>query len=150
MKWISLAATALAALALGGCAHHYGAAGYRGHEMMGEQSVRFGVVDSVRDVRIALRESGAGVAGGSMLGFIGGSHIGRGSGQVAGAIGGALLGGLIGSQVERDANERQGVEVTVLLDSGKYIAVVQDAEEPFRRGDRVRVLSGRGLTRVTH
>jgi outer membrane lipoprotein SlyB len=42
------------------------------------------------------------------------------------------------------------VEVTVLLDSGKYVAVVQQADEPFRAGDRVRVLSGRNSTRVTH
>jgi outer membrane lipoprotein SlyB len=40
-------------------------------------------------------------------------------------------------------------EITVLLDSGKYIAVVQGADELFRAGDRVRVLSGR-TTRVTH
>jgi outer membrane lipoprotein SlyB len=42
------------------------------------------------------------------------------------------------------------VEVTVLLDSGRYIAVVQEADEPFRAGDRVRVLSRHGATRVTH
>jgi outer membrane lipoprotein SlyB len=38
----------------------------------------------------------------------------------------------------------------VLLDSGRYIAVIQEADEMFRPGDRVRVLSGRGSTRVTH
>ena len=38
----------------------------------------------------------------------------------------------------------------MLLDSGKYIAVVQEADEAFRSGDRVRILSGRGTTRVTH
>ena len=40
--------------------------------------------------------------------------------------------------------------MTVLLDSGKYVAIVQEADEPFRAGDRVRVLSGRHTTRVTH
>jgi outer membrane lipoprotein SlyB len=76
--------------------------------------------------------------------------VGGGSGQVAGAIGGAILGGIIGQSVERSANERPGVELTVLLDSGRYIAVVQEADEAFRSGDRVRILSGRGTTRVTH
>jgi outer membrane lipoprotein SlyB len=61
-----------------------------------------------------------------------------------------VLGGVIGSQVEKDANNRQGVEITVLLDGGKYIAVVQEADETFRVGDRVRILSGRGTTRVSH
>ena len=76
--------------------------------------------------------------------------VGGGSGQVAGAIGGAILGGLLGSNIERSANERPGLEVTVQLDSGQYISVVQEADEGFRPGDRVRVLSGRGTTRVTH
>jgi outer membrane lipoprotein SlyB len=70
--------------------------------------------------------------------------------QVAGTVAGALLGSLIGAHVERDANLRPGIEVTVLLDGGKYIAVVQEPDETFRVGDRVRVLSGNGTTRVTH
>lgn len=143
-------ATALALLALGGCAYPRGSYDYRGYQVMGEQSVRFGVVDSVRPVRIMPGETGVGTAGGAVLGGIAGSNVGGGSGQVAGAVGGAILGGILGSNIERSANERQGVEVTVLLDNGRYISVVQEADEGFRAGDRVRVLSGRGTTRVTH
>ena len=143
-------AAALSAFVLGGCAYDYGSRDYRGYEARGEQAVRFGVVETVRDVRIQPRESGVGTAGGAVLGGIAGSNVGGGAGQVAGAIGGAILGGIIGQNVERSANERAGVELTVQLDSGKYIAVVQAADEPFRSGDRVRILSGRGTTRVTH
>lgn len=138
------------ALALGGCAYHGGSGDYRGYQVMGEQAVRFGVVESVRPVRITPRETGVGTAGGAVLGGIAGSNVGGGSGQVAGAVGGAILGGIIGQQIEHDANQRQGVEITVMLDSGKYIAVVQEADEDFRAGDRVRILTGRGTTRVTH
>jgi outer membrane lipoprotein SlyB len=144
------AAAALLALTLGGCAYPGGSAEYRAYETRGEQSVRFGVVDSVRDVKINARETGVGTAGGAVLGTIAGSNVGGGNGQIAGAIGGAILGGIIGQSVERSANERSGVEVTVLLDSGRYIAVVQEADEAFRNGDRVRILTGRGTTRVTH
>jgi outer membrane lipoprotein SlyB len=147
-KWMAVAA--LGTLALGGCAYHGGSADYRGYEVRGEQSVRFGVVESVRDVRIDPRETGVGTAGGAVLGGLAGSNVGGGNGQIAGAIGGAILGGIIGQNVEKSANERHGLEVTVLLDSGKYLAVVQEADEPFRAGDRVRILSGRGTTRVTH
>jgi outer membrane lipoprotein SlyB len=146
----TLAAAALAALVLGGCAYPRGSGDYRGYEARGEQAVRFGVVESVRDVRILPRETGVGTAGGAVLGGIAGSNVGGGNGQIAGAIGGAILGGILGQGVERSANERPGVELTVLLDSGKYIAVVQEADEAFRSGDRVRVLTGRGATRVTH
>ncbi len=141
---------AVCVLLLGGCAYPRGSADYRSYQVMGEQTVRFGVVDSVRHVRINARDTGVGTAGGAVLGGIAGSNVGGGSGQVAGAVGGAILGGILGSNIEHSANERPGVEVTVLLDSGKYVAVVQDADEWFRPGDRVRVLSGRGTTRVTH
>ena len=145
-----LLAAAVLGLALGGCAYHYGSGDYRGYQVRGEQSVRFGVVDSVRPVRINPRDTGVGAATGAIAGGIAGSNVGGGSGQIVGALGGAILGGVIGQNVEQSANERRGEEITVLLDSGKYVAVVQEADESFRPGDRVRVLSGRGTTRVTH
>jgi outer membrane lipoprotein SlyB len=145
------ASAALAcALALGGCAYHAGSADYRGYEVRGEQSVRFGVVETVREVRIQPRDTGAGSTAGAFIGGVAGSNVGGGSGQILGAIGGAIIGSIVGHNVEQQANELHGVEVTVLLDSGKYIAIVQEADEAFRAGDRVRVLSGRNSTRVTH
>ena len=146
---LSIAAIGLAAT-LAGCAAPHGPATYAGYEAGAEQTVRFGIVESVREVTIQPRETGVGSAAGAVIGSVAGSHVGRGSGEIVGAIGGAILGGIIGQQVERDANRRPGVEVTVLLDSGRYIAVVQEPDEAFRAGDRVRVLSGRGSTRVTH
>ena len=146
----SVVAAALCALALGGCAYHGGSADYRGHQVRGEQTVRFGVVETVREVRIQPRETGIGSASGAVLGGIAGSHAGSGHGHVAGAVAGAIIGGIIGQEVERSGNERRGIEITVQLDSGRYLAVVQEADEAFRSGDRVRVLSGRGSTRVTH
>ena len=139
MKSLKNAAVLLASAVLAGaCAYPAGPQDYHGYQVMGEQSVRFGVVQSVRPVRLHAGESGVGTVGG-------------GTGQVAGAIGGAILGGIIGSNVERGANERQGLEVTVQLDSGQYVSIVQEADgEAFGPGDRVRVLSGRGSTRVTH
>jgi outer membrane lipoprotein SlyB len=141
---------AFCALALGGCAYHT-PADYHAYQAQGEQTVRFGVVETVREVRLQHRETGIGGASGAMLGGIAGSTVGgSSSANAAGMIAGAILGGVIGQQVERSNNERPGVEVTVQLDSGKYVAIVQEADEQFRAGDRVRILSGRGLSRVTH
>ena len=148
--WTHSAAALAAALALGGCAYHAGSADYRGYEARGEQAVRFGVVETVRPVRIQPYNTGVGSTAGAFIGGVAGSHAGGGSGQILGAIGGALIGSIIGHNVEQQSNELPGVEVTVLLDSGKYIAVVQEADESFRAGDRVRILSGRNSTRVTH
>ena len=147
----TLIGISLVALALAGCAHPIRGSDYFAYETQREQTVRYGVVDTVRDVRLRSRETGVGGATGAMIGAIGGSHIGGGHhGSLAGFLGGAILGGIIGQEVERSHNEHPGLEVTVVLDSGRTIAVVQDADERFRPGDRVRVLSGRGLTRVTH
>jgi outer membrane lipoprotein SlyB len=151
MRHTLIVGAALSALLLGGCAYNAGSRDYRGYQVMGEQSVRFGVVESVREVRINPGPTGVGTAGGAVLGGIAGSNVGGGSGQVAGAIGGAILGGILGSHIEKSANERPGVEITVLLDSGQYVAVVQEADEQFRPGDRVRVVGGgHGGTRITH
>ena len=53
--------------------------------------------------------------------------------------------------VENNANQRNGIEVTVRLDSGRTIAVPQEnSGENFRPGDRVRVLSDGYTTRVAY
>jgi outer membrane lipoprotein SlyB len=144
------AALAVCAVALGACAYPAGSGDYRAYQVAGEQTVHFGVVESVRPVRIGGPNTGVGAASGSAIGMVAGSNVGGGSGQFVGAVVGTLLGGIIGHNIEQDVNQRPGVEVTVMLDSGRYLAVVQAPDEAFEAGDRVRVLSGRGSTRVTH
>jgi outer membrane lipoprotein SlyB len=151
MKTKTLLVAVACAAVLGGCAYpRQGSADYTAYGVRGEQSVRFGIVESVRLVRIQAPDSGVGAFSGAAIGGIAGSHVGGGSGQAVGAIAGAVLGGILGQAIEQDANQRTGLEITVLLDNGKYVAVTQEGDEQFRNGDRVRVLSGRGVTRVTH
>ena len=63
---------------------------------------------------------------------------------------GAVVGGVAGSAVEEGVTRKTGLEITVRLDNGQLTSVVQEADEVFRAGDRVRLLSGAGGTRVTH
>lgn len=136
--------------ALAGCAMPgLGGGDYSRGQVRGEQTVRMGIVESVREVRIDARDTGTGTLAGAALGGIAGSEMGRGRGSVAGAVAGAVVGGVIGQAVEKSSNDRKGVEVTIRLDSGRVIAVTQEADEFFRVGDRVRVLSGQGATRVS-
>ena len=77
MRNAQIAAVAAAcALLAGGCAYHAGSGDYRGYQVMGEQSVRFGVVESVREVHVNPRDTGTGTAGGAILGGIAGSNVG--------------------------------------------------------------------------
>jgi outer membrane lipoprotein SlyB len=151
MKTASLTLATLTALAVAGCAAPpRGGADYRGYETRQAQTVQFGVVESVRNVRINATESGVGATSGAVLGGIAGSTVGQGRGSVAGAVAGAVIGGIAGQAIERDANQRTGVEITVKLEGGRMIAVVQEADDNLRPGDRVRVLTGPGGPRVTH
>lgn len=138
-------ALAFAALALAGCASSQSGSVYERYETGQVQYVDMGVIEHVRLVQIEGTDSGVGTVGGAVLGGIGGSTIGGGRGSAAAAVVGAIVGGVIGSAIEEDATATNGVEITVRLDSGQTIAVVQTIEDPiqehFRAGDRVRVLT---------
>lgn len=141
----------LAAGVLAGCATPPPSGSvYRSYQTQNEQVVRTGVVESVRNVTIVNPESGVGTVGGAALGGLAGSQIGSGSGSAAASIAGAIAGGLLGNRVEANANHRPGFEITVRLDSGELRAVTQAADEMFRPGERVRLLSNGYQTRVTH
>ena len=149
-SWIATAALAVV-LSVAGCATPVGPGYYHRGEAMRAQSVEMGVVESVRPVALGGPDTGVGTVGGAALGGLAGSDAGHGAGQAAAIIGGAILGGIVGNAVERDANRRPGLELTVRLDSGRMIAVVQDdSGEPFRPGDRIRVLSDGYRTRISH
>lgn len=146
----ALVAIALAALAAGCATPPDSASVYRDYQTMGEQAVRLGTVESVRNVTIVKPESGTGAVSGAALGGLAGSTAGSGNGQIAAAIVGALAGGLLGQHVEAGANKQPGFEITVVLDNGDMRAITQEADELFRPGERVRLLSNGYTTRVTH
>jgi outer membrane lipoprotein SlyB len=149
MKNHRLIIIAIAALTLGACASQSGSS-YERSQTRGEQSVRLGVVESVRNVTIEGTKSGVGAVAGAAVGGIGGSSVGGGKGSTAGAVVGAVLGGLAGNAIEESTTKQAGIEITVKLDNGQLTAITQAADEVFRPGERVRILSGNGVTRVAH
>ena len=141
----------LAIATVAGCATSgLGGGDYSRGQTRGEQSVRLGVVEQVRNVKIDGTRTGTGAAAGAVLGGVGGSAAGGGRGQVVTTIAGAIVGGIVGQAAENAGTSKDGVEVTIKLESGKLIAITQEADEQFNVGDRVRVLSGGGVTRVSH
>jgi outer membrane lipoprotein SlyB len=149
-RYAILALLPLTAL-LGACAGPSNSASvYSSAQTMNEQIVRMGTVESVRNVTIANPESGVGTMTGAALGGLGGSQVGHGNGSAAVGIIGAVAGGIIGNRVENQANNRPGFEITVKLDNGELRSITQAADEMFRPGERVRLLSNGYTTRVTH
>jgi outer membrane lipoprotein SlyB len=137
------------ATTLGGCASSMSSGAYTRSQARQVQEVQMGVVDSVRQVQLEGTKTPVGTIAGAAVGGIAGSNIGGGKGSTVGAIVGAVAGGLAGSAIEEGVTKKPGLEITVKLDNGRMIAVTQEADEDIRPGDRVRILSGNGVTRVT-
>ena len=146
----SLAFLSAAALALAGCAGTQSGSSYSQSQALGEMNVRMGIVESVRQVTIESDRTPVGALAGGAIGGIAGSNVGGGRGSTVGSILGAVAGGVAGNAIEGQVGKKAGLEITIKLDSGQLIAVTQEADEAFRPGERVRVLSGRGATRVSH
>jgi outer membrane lipoprotein SlyB len=150
-KILVLSAVMAAVLTISGCVStHTSGSVYSAYQTQNEMTVRMGVVDSVREVTIDKGHTGVGTMTGAVLGGLAGSSVGGGRGSTATGLVGAVVGGIIGQNVEANNSLRKGLEITVRLDSGEYKAITQDAEEMFRPGERVRLLSDRRTTRVTH
>jgi len=138
------------ALATSGCEAPTSGATFTPAQAQQVMVIELGVVETVRTVTIQPGPTGVGaVAGAALGGIAAGSNIGRGSGAAAAGIGGAVLGGVAGNAAERRVTQRAGLEIGVRLDSGQLMSVVQDADQQFFPGDRVRVLLGNNSVRVT-
>lgn len=151
----ALAAALLGALVLQGCASHSTSPDvYSASQSQREQMVRMATVESVRAVEIKENNgqpSGLGAIGGGAVGAVAGSTIGGGRGSLLTGIIGGLAGAVAGNSIENHTANRKGLELTVRLDNGDYRAITQEATgEVFHAGDRVRLLSSAGVTRVTH
>lgn len=149
-RWIAVAALGGSLLMLAGCAHDSASSSvYSYGQAQREQIVRLGTVEAVRPVTIQEeRSSGAGALAGGAMGGVAGSAIGGGRGQILAAIGGGVLGALAGDAVEHGMRKTSGLEITVRLDNGETRVIAQEADVPVGVGQRVRVISGGGPTRV--
>jgi outer membrane lipoprotein SlyB len=95
----AIAAASVTAV-LGGCAAAgLGSGSYDRGEPHRDQTVRMGVVESLREVKLG--------------------------------------------------DTRRGLEITAKLESGQMLAIVQETDETFQPGDRVRILSDGATARVT-
>lgn len=114
------------------------------------KTVRLGTVDSVRPVTLPGKDSGAGALVGAVAGGIGGAEIGKGRGSAVGAVIGTVAGSLARAALEDHLTRREALEIIVELDStGELRAITQETgADTFQRGERVRLVTGGGITRV--
>lgn len=113
------------------------------------QRAEYGTVTTVRQVNIEGQRTGLGLFGGGIMGAAATSG-GRGVGGAVVQAGGTVAGAIVGQAVEESATRKNAQEITVRLDDGTTVVVVQEsAPGLFQDGDRVRVLNGGGSARVT-
>ena len=143
--------TALA-LTLGGCSSSLTGDSYSRDEARTVQTVRMGTIESLRPVKIEGTKTPIGAGAGAVVGGVAGSAVGGGRGSIITAVIGAVAGGLLGAASEEGLTRTQGVEITVREDDGTMRAYVQAVAENeiFRVGERVRIMTVNGTSRVAH
>jgi outer membrane lipoprotein SlyB len=150
MRITRLLAVSLLAALLAACASSNSGSVYSRDEARKVQTVKTGVIESVRQVKLEGTKSPVGTIAGGAVGGIAGSSVGGGRGSAIAAVIGAVAGGLAGSALEEGITRKDGVELTVKLDGGGLIAIVQEADEVFTAGEKVRILESGGVSRVSH
>ncbi|HLA30449.1 MAG TPA: glycine zipper domain-containing protein [Pseudomonas sp.] len=147
-----IASFTAATLMLGGCASNLSGDTYSRAEARTVQTVRLGTIEALRPVKIEGTKTPIGAGAGAVIGGVAGSGVGGGRGSAVAAVIGAVAGGLLGAMTEEGLTRTQGVEITVREDDGSLRAYVQEVEENqiFRVGQRVRILTVNGTSRVTH
>ena len=142
----------LMASGLIGCASNLSGESYSRSEARSVQQVEYGIIEQLRPVKIEGTKTPIGAGAGALVGGIAGSGVGSGRGSNVMAVIGALAGGMAGAAIEEGMTRTQGVEITIKMNKGGTIAIVQALapNQRFAVGDRVRVLYGSENTRVTH
>ena len=150
MSIAKLFLVAFVSLLLVACASSNSGSVYKREDARKVQTVKTGIVESVRAVKLEGTKSPIGTVAGGAIGGIAGGSIGSGRGSAIGAVIGAVAGGIAGAATEEAVTRKDAFEITVKLDGGGLIAIVQEADETFEPGDLVRIVEGDDTSRVTH
>ena len=122
-----------------------------GSQVRSAQTVQYGTVVSVQPVTLEEdRPAVLGTVGGGVVGGVLGNMVGGGRGKTLATIAGAALGAAGGYAGEKALTKQNGLEITVEMENGQQLSIVQAADQQFSPGERVRVLRGSdGSARVT-
>ncbi len=124
-----------------GCQTPMSGSSYERDEARKMQRVYLGTVVTVNEVVIQGKPGVVGTATGAAAGAAVGRAVDDDD-KTAGTIIGGTLGAAAGAAIEKKVTTKNGLEITVKLEDGRTIAVVQEKTqgEVFRPGDPVQVL----------
>jgi len=140
----------VAILLLASCASQTGSS-YTSGQTRQASEVYMGTITHLDAAYIDNNPTGVGTLGGAVVGGVVGSAAGSPrwnyTGRTLMTLGGAVIGALAGTGVEKALNSKDALDITVNLDNGQTLSIVQELgneERSFAVGDRVRVLRGSG------
>jgi outer membrane lipoprotein SlyB len=150
MHYIKLTCLVILSLTVVACASSNSGSVYKRDDARTVQTVKTGVVESVRQVLLEGTKTPIGTVAGGAIGGIAGGSVGGGRGSAITTVIGAIAGGIAGSAIEELSTRKDALEITIKLDGGALIAIVQEADETFQPGDRVRIIQNGNTSRVSH
>lgn len=148
-KWAQMVVLCLLGLVAIGCASGRSGTTFSRSEALKPMTTTYGVVESVQEGRIEGTKTPIGAVAGGVLGGVAGHAVGGGSGKNIATVAGALVGAGAGALAEEGLTSKKAISITVKMEDGRLITVVQEASVMFEPGQRVAVLEGEGKTRVT-
>jgi outer membrane lipoprotein SlyB len=141
-----LATLAMGSLGLIGCTSNPRMPVYDSSQVGAVIKSQNGEIISVRDVMIKAQSSAAGSTGmGSRIGAAAGRGAIYGGASAAANAASAVVGEAVGAVAGARADDRVGEEITVSIEGGQAITIVQErSSPPLAPGERVRVVTGSG------
>jgi outer membrane lipoprotein SlyB len=116
------------------------------------QDVAYATIKSMRQVKVSGESSGQGAsAGGAAGSIIGANSTSTSPNQGIAIVGGALLGSVFGGKAEEKLTSDVATEFVLTLMDGRVVALVQQmGADQFTVGQKVRLMSVNGQTRIAH
>lgn len=141
-KIVAVCLTVMLLILFTGCQTPLTSSSYQRQDARQMQTVLLGTVLSVNDVTIEGKPGAIGTISGAAAGVAVGQSIGQGTGKTAATIIGGAAGAIAGGVAEQKITTKKGIEITVKLDDGRTVAVVQEQSpgEFFKPGDAVQIL----------
>ncbi|MDG1073458.1 MAG: glycine zipper 2TM domain-containing protein [Methylophilaceae bacterium] len=150
MKFSNLILISGLCLFVAACASSNAGSVYKRDDARKVQTVKTGIVESVRTVTLEGTKSPVGTIAGAAVGGIAGGAVGDGRTSSIAAVIGAVAGSIAGAAIEEGITRKDAIEITIKMNGGGLIAIVQEADELFNPGDSVRIIEVDGASRVTH
>lgn len=124
---------------------------YSREEALRTLNVQWANVVSTKPVVIEGDRSNTGKMAGGLIGGAAGHGVTESSTRALTTAVGAVAGAMVGQIAEEKMSRAQGLEMTLKLDNGETIIIIQEVDNvsDFVAGDRVQLVSGSGKLRVS-